>query len=123
MKPHSLHPQVRIGHVHLKVAELERSLAFYRDVLGIPLEGDDHWAEAAFAGGTRFALHEAHDGIGDLSSGTVNVSLEVEDVDLAAARLREHGVEIGETMREEWGTAADVVDPDGYTITLFQRAG
>ena len=26
--------QVRIGHVHLKVANLERSLAFYRDVLG-----------------------------------------------------------------------------------------
>jgi catechol 2,3-dioxygenase len=27
-------PRVRIGHVHLKVADLERSLAFYRDVLG-----------------------------------------------------------------------------------------
>ena len=26
--------QVRIGHVHLKVADLKRSLAFYRDVLG-----------------------------------------------------------------------------------------
>ncbi len=29
-----IHPGVRIGHVHLKVADLERSLAFYRDVLG-----------------------------------------------------------------------------------------
>lgn len=27
-------PNVRIGHVHLKVADLERALAFYRDVLG-----------------------------------------------------------------------------------------
>jgi catechol 2,3-dioxygenase len=27
-------PQVRIGHVHLKVADLERALNFYRDVLG-----------------------------------------------------------------------------------------
>jgi catechol 2,3-dioxygenase len=27
-------PDVRIGHVHLKVADIERSLAFYRDVLG-----------------------------------------------------------------------------------------
>ena len=26
--------KVRIGHIHLKVADLERSLAFYRDVLG-----------------------------------------------------------------------------------------
>jgi catechol 2,3-dioxygenase len=29
--------RVRIGHVHLKVADLERSLAFYRDVLGFGL--------------------------------------------------------------------------------------
>ncbi len=28
-------PQVRIGHVHLKVADLERALGFYRDVLGL----------------------------------------------------------------------------------------
>jgi catechol 2,3-dioxygenase len=33
-KPKPVHPEVRIGHVHLKVAHLERSLAFYRDVLG-----------------------------------------------------------------------------------------
>ncbi|MGB9417186.1 MAG: VOC family protein [Acidobacteriaceae bacterium] len=30
----SIHPQARIGHVHLKVADLDRALAFYRDVLG-----------------------------------------------------------------------------------------
>jgi catechol 2,3-dioxygenase len=29
--------QVRIGHVHLKVADLERALGFYRDVLGFEL--------------------------------------------------------------------------------------
>jgi len=29
-----IHPQVRIGHVHLKVSDLERALGFYRDVLG-----------------------------------------------------------------------------------------
>jgi catechol 2,3-dioxygenase len=30
----NIHPQVKIGHVHLTVADLERSLAFYRDILG-----------------------------------------------------------------------------------------
>jgi len=30
----SIHPDVRIGHVHLKVADLERALGFWRDVLG-----------------------------------------------------------------------------------------
>lgn len=29
-----IHPEVRVGHVHLKVADLERATAFYRDVLG-----------------------------------------------------------------------------------------
>ena len=33
----AIHPEVRIGHVHLKVANLERALAFYRDVLGFEL--------------------------------------------------------------------------------------
>jgi catechol 2,3-dioxygenase len=30
----SLHPAVRIGHAHLKVSDLERSIAFYSGVLG-----------------------------------------------------------------------------------------
>ena len=35
--PNSIHPDVRIGHVHLKVADLDRALRFYRDVLGFEL--------------------------------------------------------------------------------------
>ena len=34
MNATTLDPRVRIGHVHLKVADLERSIRFYRDVLG-----------------------------------------------------------------------------------------
>jgi len=30
----SIHPQTRIGHVHLTVSDLHRALAFYRDILG-----------------------------------------------------------------------------------------
>lgn len=32
-----IHPAVRIGHVHLKVADLDRAIAFYRDVLGFQI--------------------------------------------------------------------------------------
>ncbi len=35
--PRPLHPEVRIGHVHLKVADLDRALAFYCGVLGFQL--------------------------------------------------------------------------------------
>ncbi len=45
-------PRVRIGHVHLKVADIERSLRFYRDVLGFELT-QRYGRDAAFlaAGG------------------------------------------------------------------------
>jgi catechol 2,3-dioxygenase len=47
----SIHPDTRIGHIHLKVADLERAVAFYRDVLGFDLV--DNMGSAAFlsAGG------------------------------------------------------------------------
>ena len=34
---YSIPPQTRIGHVHLKVADIERSLKFYRDLLGFEI--------------------------------------------------------------------------------------
>ncbi len=37
MTTSAIHPGVRMGHVHLKVADLERALGFYRDVLGFEL--------------------------------------------------------------------------------------
>jgi catechol 2,3-dioxygenase len=36
-RPHPIDPGVRIGHVHLKVADIGRALVFYRDVLGFEL--------------------------------------------------------------------------------------
>ena len=45
-------PGARIGHVHLKVADIERALGFYRDVLGFAVT-QRYGAQAAFvsAGG------------------------------------------------------------------------
>jgi catechol 2,3-dioxygenase len=40
MSQSKLHPAVRIGHVHLRVANLERATAFYRDVLGFAVTAD-----------------------------------------------------------------------------------
>src|SRR4051794_5116886 len=33
-----IHPGARIGHVHLKVADLDRALAFWRDVIGLEVQ-------------------------------------------------------------------------------------
>src|SRR6266542_3126932 len=48
----AIDPRVDIGHVHLKVADVDRALAFYRDVLGFEVQ--QRWgSDAAFisAGG------------------------------------------------------------------------
>ena len=47
-----IHPQTRIGHVHLRVADLDRALHFYRDILGFELT-QRYGTQAAFlsAGG------------------------------------------------------------------------
>ena len=107
----------RVNVVYLYVTDMQRSRAFYRDVLGIPVEGDDHWAEATFSDGLRFALHEAH---GDVAPGTAVIDLEVADIDAAVTSLREAGVEVGAVAREEYGCFADFRDPDGYRLQLFQ---
>ena len=109
----------RINVVYLYVRDVERSTAFYRDVLGIPLEGDEHWAEATLENGVRFALHATH-GDGELGSGTVRIDLEVADVEAAAARLREAGIEAADVERDFWGAACEFVDPDGYRLQLFE---
>src|SRR5688572_20495674 len=98
----------RINVVYLYVRDMERSTAFYRDVLGIPLEGDGDWIEATFPDGVRFALHQH----GDVSPGTINVDFEVADFDDAVGRLRAAGVEVGEIAREQFGCFAGFTDPD-----------
>ena len=57
MSSHSIDPRVRIGHVHLKVADLERSKHFYREVLGFKLQ-QRFGTQAAFlsAGGYHHHL-------------------------------------------------------------------
>jgi catechol 2,3-dioxygenase len=52
----SLDPAIRIGHVHLKVSDLERALAFYRGVLGFELT-QRYGEQAAFVSAGGYHHH------------------------------------------------------------------
>jgi predicted enzyme related to lactoylglutathione lyase len=108
-----------LDNVHIYVREMPRSVGFYRDILGLPLKGDEHWMEADL-GGVRFALHEASPSVQELTSGGVAVNFRVADADEAASRISAAGFAVREQMREEYGTSFEVVDPDGYLIYIFQ---
>jgi catechol 2,3-dioxygenase len=49
-------PGTRIGHVHLKVADIERALAFYRDVLGFEVT-QRYGTQAAFVSAGGYHHH------------------------------------------------------------------
>jgi catechol 2,3-dioxygenase len=54
-----IHPAVRVGHVHLRVADLDRALAFYRDALGFGVTADGRAAglDAAFLAAGDYHHH------------------------------------------------------------------
>lgn len=51
-----IHPEVRIGHVHLKVSDLERALSFYCGVLGFELT-QRYGSQAAFVSAGGYHHH------------------------------------------------------------------
>ena len=55
-QPRPIDPRVRIGHVHLKVADLERALGFYCGVLGFEIT-QRYGAQAAFVSAGGYHHH------------------------------------------------------------------
>ena len=121
----------------LAVADVEASVAFYRDRLGFELEAaydDPPYATMALAG-TRLSFaeqgHEAEDrpGVAMIAPedrGRLQVALVLEVTDCAGAYedLRAAGVEfLAEPFSPPWGGArCFAVDPDGYLVELEQPA-
>ncbi|HJZ45988.1 MAG TPA: VOC family protein [Roseiflexaceae bacterium] len=59
MHTSTIHPQARIGHVHLRVADLDRATAFYRDVLGfaVTIYGPAFGLQATFLAAGDYHHH------------------------------------------------------------------
>jgi len=124
-----LAPQTRIGHVHLKVSDLERAIRFYRDVLGFELT-QRYGREAAFlsAGG-----YHHHIGLNTWESaggsppppGTIGLYhlaiLYPSRADLADAlrRLLDAGIPLEGASNHGVSEALYLRDPDGNGVELY----
>ena len=126
---------MRILHTMLRVGDLERSIAFYRDVLGMQLlrrtDRPDQKYTLAFVGygdESQGAVLELTYNSGveryDLGTAFGHVAIEVGDAKAACEAVRAKG---GNVTREagpvKGGTTviAFVQDPDGYKIELIER--
>jgi len=120
----------RLGYVILFVGDLERSVAFYRDVIGVPFRlAGDGYVEFATQG-AKFGLYD-RSRLGELTgqgpeapdhSGGEVVFL-VGDVDAEAERLRAAGATIlAGPVDRAWGhRTVHVLDPDGFVVELAEE--
>jgi lactoylglutathione lyase len=121
-----------VGQFCINVTDLERSIRFYEDLLGLTVqtrvEGDrfEEVVLAADEGGGRLQLAHHHDGPDRIDHGGAlwKFYLNVDDCAEVHRRVVEAGFESeGPPQRlERWPvTVAFVFDPDGYRIELLQR--
>ncbi len=119
----------RLGYAILFVSDLERSIRFYRDVIGLPFRfANESYAEFATEG-AKFSLY-ARSGLPELIGRAApageapwpqgEVVFLVDDVDAEHARLSQAGVRVlAPPTDRPWGERTlHVVDPDGNVIEL-----
>ena len=106
----------------IRPADYQRSLAFYRDTLGLAIAREYPGGTVFFAGQSLIELagHGRGDGAGGDFPGAL--WLQVRDVYAVEEDLRARGVAIARAARQEPWTLHEmrVVDPDGVTLIFVQ---
>ena len=128
-------------HTMLRVGNLQRSIDFYTQVLGMTLQHTtqrpDQKYDLAFVGYGKNPEHAQIEltynyGVDhyEIGSGFGHIALGVPDVKATCDTVRDKAVALGGAITREAGPVkggttviAFITDPDGYKIELIQRAG
>jgi len=117
---------MRLNYAIIFVSDMQRSVAFYRDVLGMPLKFESPgWSEFATQGAT-LALHasksaggtdQGHDG----SAGSCRPGLNVPNLDEFHKRMLGNKVPCLQEPQMTFGVRiAQYQDPDGLVISVSE---
>jgi predicted enzyme related to lactoylglutathione lyase len=106
--------------------QAEALAQFYRDVVGIELEAEDHgglethWGTEL--GDIHFAIHpESNFPESPAGNASVKLAFTVFDLDAVLSRLEDHGVELAYPVKDEgFGRMVAIRDPDGNFIELTE---
>jgi len=101
------------------VSDMERAIAFYRDVLGFKFVSRDVVARFDIDG-VLFELVPAHDLRELQGSGNARLCLQVTDIERALSDLRAQNVPVTPAESKGTGILAFLRDPDGNEICLWQ---
>jgi lactoylglutathione lyase len=114
---------VRVSYAIVFVSDMRRSVAFYRDVLGVPVRFETpEWTELATDGAT-LALHLGGPSPAGSTwvthAGQCQPGLNVPDLDAFHRRMVAHGVPCVQEPKEIAGARiARYRDPDGLEISV-----
>lgn len=114
-----------LGQVHISVTDVDRSVAFYRDMLGIEHLFTVPGQPMAFFRSGDVRLYLGRPESPEFRSHCV-LYFRVEDIEAEVARLRDAGVSVGapHVAHRDGGTElwlADLTDPDGHHVLLMQE--
>ena len=114
-----------LGSVIIAVSDLEKSVKFYNEIIGMPIKNKrENWVELAKQGATVI-LHPATTKINtgtSIENGIV-IGLVVGDIQSAVQELKSQNVPIYRDIEShKAGKNAIVLDPDKYMISLFEPA-
>ena len=115
---------MRINYSIIFVSDMARSVAFYRDVVGIPLKFESPgWSEFLTEGAT-LALHKSEarpleSGSHSEHPGQCRAGFQAPDLDAFHQRMRQHGVQCVQEPTATFGVRiAQYVDPDGLVFSV-----
>jgi catechol 2,3-dioxygenase-like lactoylglutathione lyase family enzyme len=113
---------VRLDHLSLPVSDWRRSRDWYRDILGFAVEFEiPERATAAMRDDADLTVFLVD---GDLAAAPgLSFTIQVDDVDARHAALSAAGVAfVHPPMKVFWGYGAELLDPDGYRLQLWDKA-
>ena len=114
-----------LDHVVLRVADMDRAIAFYEEVLGLHIERrlESIGLVQLRAGAAMIDLvPRTEDEDDGRNMDHYAVRIEEMDVPALTAHLKRHGIDPGEVRRrygaEGYGSSIYITDPDGNTVEL-----
>jgi lactoylglutathione lyase len=108
---------VRLSHIIEFVADMDRAVKFYRDVVGLQLKFESpHWSEF-ITGNTTFALHPASD---KNPPGKLEMGLAVPDLRQFYAEAQTKGVNFSmpPSKQDFGGELAQFIDSEGLHVSV-----